>query len=405
MNATTVRGEPASQRIGIAAATGFLVVAPVSSSPGLRVALLAIAAVALAWLAWRHGRGQLAPAPPAIVWVPLALWGALAAASVAWSVDPAYSRSELRPEIGYAALAFAVFHFAAGTVRLWATALLAGTTALALADVARGILAPAMPSFCSGGGRFSTHLVMAAPFLCLLLAPAPAGLGRRPALAAAGAVAFAAAAVQSENRIVWIAFLASLLVLVAALVPRVPAANRRKAVVGAALAAIAITALFAASMVQKLDVYPAARDASETLSMDLRPRLWAIAREVVADRPLAGYGFGKEIAAPRFRAGIGTGAGSEFATHGHNLFLNATISLGIPGLLAICAVMAALAAAHARNLARPATRLAGAIGLALVAGFLVKNLTDDFFNRHNALVFWALNGMLVGLGGREPGRP
>jgi hypothetical protein len=42
----------------------------------------------------------------------------------------------------------------------------------------------------------------------------------------------------------------------------------------------------------------------------------------------------------------------------------------------------------------------GAIGLALLAAFLVKNLTDDFFNRHNALVFWALNGMLLGLARR-----
>ena len=30
----------------------------------------------------------------------------------------------------------------------------------------------------------------------------------------------------------------------------------------------------------------------------------------------------------------------------------------------------------------------------------MKNLTDDFFVRHNALVFWALNGMLLGLGQR-----
>jgi hypothetical protein len=28
---------------------------------------------------------------------------------------------------------------------------------------------------------------------------------------------------------------------------------------------------------------------------------------------------------------------------------------------------------------------------------VVKNMTDDFLTRHNALVFWALNGMLAGL--------
>jgi hypothetical protein len=37
------------------------------------------------------------------------------------------------------------------------------------------------------------------------------------------------------------------------------------------------------------------------------------------------------------------------------------------------------------------------MGLAMLAGFVVKNLTDDFFYRHNALVFWAINGMLLGL--------
>ncbi len=48
VNASLVRGEPASERIGIAAAAGFLLVAPVTSSPGLRMALLTIAAACFA---------------------------------------------------------------------------------------------------------------------------------------------------------------------------------------------------------------------------------------------------------------------------------------------------------------------------------------------------------------------
>jgi hypothetical protein len=197
VNAQAAAGESASERTCALAAAAFLVVAPVSSSPGLRMALLVVAALALGHAAFHHGRDRLAPAPPAFVAIPLALWAALATASLAWSVNPAYTLSELRPEIVYAALAFGVFHFAADArrVRLWSAALLAG-------------------------------------------------------------------------------------------------------------------------------------------------------------------------------------------------------------LLALCALLAALGLAHARNLARPATRLAGAIGLALLAGFVAKNLTDDFFNRHNALVFWALNGMLIGLGSR-----
>jgi hypothetical protein len=38
----------------------------------------------------------------------------------------------------------------------------------------------------------------------------------------------------------------------------------------------------------------------------------------------------------------------------------------------------------------------GAAGLALVAGVVVKNLTDDFFVRQSALLFWSLVG--AGLG-------
>ena len=52
----------------------------------------------------------------------------------------------------------------------------------------------------------------------------------------------------------------------------------------------------------------------------------------------------------------------------------------------------------------------GMMGLALIAGFVVKNLTDDFLHRHNGLVFWALNALLLGLARgakrtaeREPG--
>jgi hypothetical protein len=44
------------------------------------------------------------------------------------------------------------------------------------------------------------------------------------------------------------------------------------------------------------------------------------------------------------------------------------------------------------------------MGLCVLAGFVVKNLTDDFMHRHNALVFWALNGMLLGLA-RARSRP
>ena len=364
--------------------------------------LLVVAALALGHAAFHHGRDRLSPAPPALVAIPLVVWAALATASLAWSVNPAYTLSELRPEIVYAALAFGVFHFAADArrVRLWSAALLAGTAALAIADLVRELVAPHAFPLNSGDGRFTTHLVMVAPFLAMLAVDAPAGLGRRPRLFAAGLAVFFVSALASQNRIVWAAFFVSLATLGLSLAPSLPRELRRRLYATAGILAVAIAAFFALSLEKKLVVYSAARNASETIAMDLRLKLWPIAARAIAERPLAGHGFGRNIIEPRFRAEIGDVDGKEFAAHGHNLFLNTTASLGVAGLVALCALFAALALAHARNLARPATRLAGAIGLALVAGFVAKNLTDDFFNRHNALVFWALNGMLIGLGSR-----
>ena len=42
----------------------------------------------------------------------------------------------------------------------------------------------------------------------------------------------------------------------------------------------------------------------------------------------------------------------------------------------------------------------GLTGLALMAGFVVKNLTDDLLFRSNAKEFWVLSAMLVGYGAR-----
>jgi len=53
-------------------------------------------------------------------------------------------------------------------------------------------------------------------------------------------------------------------------------------------------------------------------------------------------------------------------------------------------------------LREPALAPLGMLGLALLAGFVVKNLTDDFLHRHNALVFWSLNAMLLGFARARP---
>ena len=408
MNAPLAADERVATRVAAAATTAFLVVAPVTSSSGLRVGLLVIATLAIAHIAFHHGRHRLAGPLPWHLPALYGLWALLATASLAWSADPDYTLAELRREVLYGALAFGVFFHAAtgpARLRLWAAALLGGTVLLALFEIVRAHAAPGLAPWHGGPGRFSTHLALVAPFLLLLVSAPPEGFGRRPGLAAIALGCFGLAALDTHNRIVWAAFLAVLATIAIGMAPVVTPAARRRFALGVVLAAGALAALFALSLAQKLDVsYPTASSTAETFELDHRHQLWAIAAEAVAERPVAGHGFGREVIERRFRERMG-GSGYEFATHGHNLFLNTAVSLGALGVAALTALLMALALEHARNLARPGTRVIGTIGLALLAAFLVKNLTDDFFNRHNALVFWALNGALVGLGRRPAGGP
>ncbi len=90
--------------------------------------------------------------------------------------------------------------------------------------------------------------------------------------------------------------------------------------------------------------------------------------------------------------------------HAHNTFLNRALETGLAGLAAF--VYPAGFGRHRvparRAERRPDTAAIGAAGLALVAGVIVKNLTDDFFVRQNALLFWALVG--AGLGAAAAAR-
>jgi len=84
--------------------------------------------------------------------------------------------------------------------------------------------------------------------------------------------------------------------------------------------------------------------------------------------------------------------------HAHNMFLNRALETGLPGVAGFVLLLGSVAIAFRRvaRSANPGTAAIGAAGLALVAGVVIKNLTDDFFVRQNALLFWSLVG--AGLG-------
>lgn len=391
-----------SERVTVAATTAFLFAAPFSASAGLRATTLILAALAIAFTA-RHKplpRWDELPRALLIAWL---AWCALAALSLAWSVEPRYTLSELRAHTLYSTLALFGFFLAARDPRrwpLWVGALAAGALAAFATQQAQEFLPFAFSRhpMDGGGGPWSTHLVLLAPTLLAWWWPRPWGMARGTAWLAGGVGLLAIAAWDSGNRIVWAAFGAQLVVVVLFWreMPARHAEQARFARRLMAVAAVAMLVAFCAAVVERNALHFGTKPVTTHLEHDLRPGIWQTARERIAAAPWLGHGFGREILARDFTVHT-PGPDHPEIRHGHNVFLDMWLQLGAVGLAAFVAILVLLAREYVVMLRTPRLAPWAILGLAILAGFLAKNQTDDFLHRHNALVFWALNGALLGL--------
>ena len=68
-----------------------------------------------------RGRPESLRSPGTAILVTLGAWAASAMASVAWSVDPTYSASELRVELAWGVATMAIFYVATRDRKAWIT--------------------------------------------------------------------------------------------------------------------------------------------------------------------------------------------------------------------------------------------------------------------------------------------
>jgi O-antigen ligase len=207
------------------------------------------------------------------------------------------------------------------------------------------------------------------------------------------------AAWRTENRIVWLAFLVAY--AIAAIAhhfspgwrPRFNGARYVLAAGGVAIVVLAgFTAHFRAPPEDAGRILPLAG-----IEADLRPKIWTIALERIAEAPLLGHGYGREIVAPAFQGEMPQDGNRPELRHAHNAFLDVALQLGLAGEAIFLAILAILVLEFARALRQRESCPAGILGLAVIGGFVTKNLTDDFFYRQNGMVFCAVMGMLLGL--------
>jgi O-antigen ligase len=390
----------------------FLATTLFSHTVALRLLLLfgglCMVAAAAVEMRFRARNLRVVFAPPLLL--PFALWAAWAVLSMLWSLDAELTGKELRNEIGYALLSLCICYVGAqasnaARIFLPVMALAAvGVSAVALRYLLFGI--PESPAWPHGGpGTYSAALLVLFP--CTLAFAWLAVVKRwHPGLIAAAAALIALYAVSgygTQNRTLWIGFAVQIGIASCFLLMRPSRASARGwrksgPIVVAAALAIGIFAAIGAKVQSERFGADAAM-----LKDDPRPQLWRSVLTRIESRPLAGSGFGRGMVRHELR----DESGNSLLWHSHNLVLDMAIQLGAVGV-ALFALLIGWTAWLGWRLMRATDEVAAACGIALlavVAGMLIRNMTDVLWVRQSALLYWGVVGALLGWGTRAAARP
>jgi len=377
-----------------------LFAAPFRSSAGLRGGLLALAALLLIADAarrrdWRHLWPARSIATDGIV-----LWLLTVLAWCAFSSDVRESFSTFKGEVAIPLLAGLVFHAITRDerdIQRWMLALMAGLAGLLVSmfidPFRQGEVIP-RPWY-GGVGPVSTWVVgvvALVPFAWLgTEATRNRAIGVALLLLAAG-IAF-----MSGNRMAWLSFALMLTTFAVLSIREGQAMPKTRTLIGWMVVIGVLGALFFVSSEARFDGLVEDKGSVALLLNDNRLALWQEVMRMIVERPLAGRGFGREVIESELVARFADPQHRGLFLQGHNLLFNYALQMGVAGAVAILSLFAALGIKFL-FLARQSgiARHAGICGCMLLVGVFSKNMTDDFFIRQNALLFWAVIGMLAG---------
>jgi O-antigen ligase len=367
----------------------FLFILPFAHSIALR---WSAALLTLGIAAWQFLQGPRVPRLSAMT--AFAFWALTLMLSLVWAVNPVDSFSELRVDVVYSLLMFFAFYCLTQGVREFRYFLLA----MAVGSVAISLLAIGyrlwygdwLLGWQNARGEFATCMITALPAILLLaLRDTPWSLRSPYVLWTLPVLLGAALLTESRMFVGAMILMMAVAVVLQGLRHRI---NLRQTLfaagVAGALAAIAVLAI--------------SDERGVGLGDDLRPAIWSFAWDRIQQHPWTGTGYGFTI----MRHDYARQFPDMGIFHPHNIFLSYAEQAGVFGVLGLCAVFAGLGYEYwrlYRSDAR-ATNYIGVAGIAMLTGVLAKNMTDMFFVRECALLFWSVNGVLLGYGRRAASR-
>jgi O-antigen ligase len=390
-----------------------LLVAPFRSSAGLRAGLFVLALLLIFFQQWRAGSHIFSvPHYKPLRWC-VAIWVVTVLIYSLLGSDWRISLLHIRGDVLTPILACLVCYSLVRQTRIiWPilTALIAGLIVLMVMvvdDPFRPMIGLHEPRYVSVGW-LSTWLVMLAALVPLGWIIKWSNDRLASAMSILSVCAILIAAWFTANRIIWICFGVMAIIYMLMSLHNAVQSRRHLAAISVAILA-ACAALFYISSDIRASHFPDAVDgAVSLLKNDDRQIIWRKAVGLIAERPLAGHGYQLEAGRLALAQQFENPWHREVIRQAHNIVLNAAIQTGIPGALSLLALFAGLLLAfwHAWQHANHAEQKCYAIcGVMLIAGFFLRNMTDDFFSRHAVLLLGALIGVLLAASTSERTNP
>jgi O-antigen ligase len=363
----------------------FLFILPFAHTIALR---WTAALVTLGIAIWQWRRGPRIPALPCKA--AFAFWVVSLLLSLSGATNLARSVSDLRVDVVYSLAMFLAFYAltrGARELRIWLLALARGSLAISLLAIIYFLwYGDWLLGYQNMRGEFATCMITALPAILLLAKRGMPWTGKNDYLQWILPVMLVAGLFTLSR--MFLGALILMMLLATGLETMRGRLSLRHGLIFVAIAsALAAIALFAIS-----------EERGVSLGNDPRPEIWSFAWQRITEHPWIGTGYGNMPIphdSPPTLSELGY-------SRPHNLLLAYAEQAGVFGAIAIMVVFVALGREYWGLYRSDELSLSyvGIAGLAILAGVLAKNMTAMFFTRECALLFWSLNGALLGYGRR-----